>query len=81
MYVGLLRQLDGAYLPWNFEGEMRRALKTELLPLWKLCEGTWREGYFTGDHGGYVKTAPKTGRSLHKDPTGELESGFVYRGV
>ena len=38
---------------------MRNALKAELLLLWMLCDGTWREGYFTGDHGGYVKQAPE----------------------
>jgi len=68
-------------LSWNFEGEIRRALKTELLPLWKFCEGTWREGYFTGDHGGYVKKAPEKGKSLHKGLAGEHGSGFVYRGL
>jgi len=55
----------------NFEGEMRTALKTELLPLWKLCEGNLKGGLLYWGPWRMCKKAPETGKSLHKGPVGE----------
>ena len=58
-----------------------RALETECLCLWALCEGNLEGGSFTGDLEGYVDKAQVTGISLHRGAIGEPEGGLIYQGL
>ena len=40
--------------------------------------GTWREGYLAGDHGGYVENSLETGISFHMGLIGESGEGLIY---
>jgi hypothetical protein len=50
---------------------LKGALEVELLSLWELCEGTWREGSLAGDLVGYERKALETGISLHGGSVGQ----------
>ena len=69
----------------DFEIWFKGALEVERLSLslslslsGSSVNGTWREGYLAGDHGGYVENSLETGISFHMGLIGESGEGLIY---